>query len=212
MKTRLSILAIIFTLAFFNCKNESSVSLNYSYSDKPAVINCKGSDSLFVKEVLYTFENDILKAYDPTSNNLRRAYTTFLRNATNGRADYSKLVSDHTIEVYNALKTSDLWKNGSLNYDNKLFACIGENVSDKALNTTYNSLLSSGYMSNKLFGAPLAAKSGSLINDKYLSTFVALDFYFAHLEGITPQPEVPQMEKTDNGPVDFNKVPPPSAQ
>ena len=118
MKTRLSILAIIFTLAFFTCKNESSVSLNYSYSDKPAVINCKGSDSLFVKEILYTFENDIIKAYDPSSNNLRRAYTTFLRNATNGRVDYSKLVSDHTIEVYNALKTSELWKKRKPNLKN----------------------------------------------------------------------------------------------
>ena len=209
MKTQLSILAILLTFAFLSCKNESSttVQMNYQHSDKPSVVNCKGADSTLIKEVLYTFENDITKLYDPQNNNVNRAYSSFARVIPSGRIDYTKLVSEHTLEVYNALKTTSLWKDGGLNYENEFFSCLGENMKDPNLKTTYNSLISSGYMSNKLFGPPLANKSSAMANDKYLATFIALDFYFAHLEGVKPQPELPQIEKANDGPVDFNKVP-----
>lgn len=208
MKTRFSILTILVTFAFLSCKNESvAVKMDYNYSDQPSLIDCNISDSLLVKEALYTFESDIAKVYDPQSNNVRRAYSLFIRNASNGRVDYKKVVTEHSLEVYNALKNSDLWKDGGLNYKNDFFVCIGENIKDAQLKTTYNSLLSSDYMSNNLFGPALGSKANSVINDKYLATFVALDFYFAHLEGVTPQPKLPQAEKADNSPVDFNKTP-----
>lgn len=207
MKTRFSILTILATVAFLSCKNEPAVKINYNYSGQPSVVNCNGADSLLVKEALYTFESDIAKTYDPQNNNTRRAYSLFIRNAANGRIDYKKSVTNHTVEVYNALKNSTLWKGDGLNYENEFFTCVGENIKDPQLKTTYNSLISSGYMSNKLFGPPLATKANSVINDKYLATFIALDFYFSHLEGITPQPEAPQVEKADNRPVDFNKTP-----
>ena len=59
MKTRFSILAILVILAFLGCKNEPvAVKMNYEYSDQPSLVDCKGADSLLVKEVLYTFESD----------------------------------------------------------------------------------------------------------------------------------------------------------
>ena len=207
MKTKFITLAILVTFAFLGCKNESTVKLNYKYSDQPTLVTCNMADSLLIKEALYTFESDIAKVYDPQNNNIRRAYSLFVRNAASGRIDYKKSVTDHTVEVYNALKSSNLWKDGGLDYKNDFFNCIGENIKDPQLKTTYNSLISSGYMSNKLFGPALGSKVNSVMNDKYLGTFVALDFYFSHLEGITPQPELPKVEKADDAPVDFNKTP-----
>ena len=81
MKTKFSILAILVTFAFLGCKNESTVKINYDYSDQPSVVDCNAADSLLIKEVLYTFESDIAKVYDPQNNNIRRAYSLFIRNA-----------------------------------------------------------------------------------------------------------------------------------
>ena len=212
MKAKLSIVTLVLAFTFLGCKKKSSVNINYLYSDKPSVVDCKTTDSLLLKEALYTFENDLLNAYDPQQQNLRKAYPGFLRNVANGRLNYQQLVSEHAIEVFNGLKTSDLWKDGKLNYENKVFTCLGEGMKNGNLKTTYNALLSSGYMSNKLFGAPLATQYSTVMNDKYLATFVALDFYFSHLEGVVPAPPAPAPEKPGatnqaNKPVDFNKAP-----
>ena len=212
MKARLGIVAIVLTLIFFSCKKESSVTMNYEHSDKPSVVNCQTADSLLLKEALYTFETDIANAYDPQGKNLRRAVPTFIRNISSGRVDYNKLTSEHAVEVYNVLKSSQFWKDGGLDYNNSLFSCLGENIKYQSLKTTYNSLITSGYMNEKLFAAPLASKTNAVISDKYLATFIALDFYFSHLEGITPTPPAPKVEKANDGPVDFNKVPAKTAQ
>lgn len=208
MKAKLSIVTVVLACALFSCKKESSVNINYEYSDKPSVVDCKIADSLLLKEVFYTFENDILNAYDPQQKNPRKAYPSFLRNIPTGRINYEQIVSPHTIEVFNGLKQSSLWKDGKLDYKNDVFSCLGNGMNEGNLKTTYNALMNSGYMSNKLFGAPLATQYSSVMSDKSLATFIALDFYFSHLEGVTPTPKASEAQTNKaNQPVDFNKTP-----
>lgn len=211
MKTQLSILGIILSLTFLSCKQETTASIDFEYADKPQTIECKRVDTLLMKEAFYTFENDLLNFYDPQNKNQSRAYSSFIRIASTniGRVDFSKIATPRTIEIYNELKKdSDLWNGNSLNYEHPLFSCIGDNIKDQALNKTYNALISTSSMRADLFGAPLGAKYQQVNADKYLGTFVALQYYYANLANVTPQPkQEATINQPDNSPVDFNKVP-----
>ena len=213
MKTQLSILGIILSLTFLSCKqeNNSAANIDYEYADKPQPIDCKKVDTLLLKEAYYTFENDVTNFYDPQNKNITRAFTSFIRMASNNidRVDFSKIATPRTIEIYNTLKNdTDLWVGNNLNYEHPVFSCLGENIKDQALNKTYNALLSTGSMRADLFGAPLGQKSQQVNADKYLGTFVALQYYYANLANVTPQPkQKATLDQPDNSPVDFNKVP-----
>lgn len=212
MKTQLSILGIILSLTLLSCKQDATTAnIEFEYADKPQTLDCKKVDSLLLKEAYYTFENDLINFYDPQNKNQSRAYTSFVRFASTNisRIDFSKIATERTIEVYNALKEdTSLWNGNSLNYEHPLFSCIGDNIRDQALNKTYNALLSTGSMQPNLFGAPLSTKAQQVNADKYLGTFVALQYYYVNLANVTPQvkQEVKPIQQ-DNGPVDFNKVP-----
>lgn len=214
MKTQLSILGIILSITFLSCKQETTAHIDYQYANKPQIIECEKVDSLLLKEAFYTFENDLLDFYDPQNKNQSRAYSSFVRIAANNmsRIDFNKIASTRTMEVYNALKKdTGLWNGNNLNYEHPIFTCIGDNIRDQALNKTYNALISTGSMRADLFGAPLAAKYQQVNADKYLGIFVALQYYYANLAGVTPQPKQEvntlQSNQPDNSPVDFNKVP-----
>ncbi|HZW63584.1 MAG TPA: hypothetical protein VFF15_08090 [Flavobacteriaceae bacterium] len=209
MKTHLSLLVIIFTFIFLSCKQETA-SIDYTYADKPQLIDCKKTDTLLLKEAYYTFENDITNFYDPQNKNVSRAMASFIRIASSNasRIDFNKIATPRTIEIYNTLKAdTGLWNGENLNYEHPLFACIGEQIKDQALNRTYNALIDTGSMKASLFGAPLNAKFQQVTSDKYLATFVALQFYYANLANVTPQVKEEQKTQPDNSPVDFNKIP-----
>jgi len=184
MKTRIiKLLIVVFVFQLTSCKNEGKLP-EFKYADQPATVTCNANLDALLKEALYSFENDILEKHDPRGKNLTRAYRTFLNNALSNRGQYETTVSEHSKQLFEVLKTkSELWDLNSpvsnLNYSSDLVTCLGNNIKNKGLKSTFNSLTSTNFMSPKLFGEPL--KSASLTNDKNLATYAALEFYYAKL-------------------------------
>ncbi|WP_299555164.1 hypothetical protein [Seonamhaeicola sp.] len=214
MKFIVKTIAFTLTLILFNCKSETS-NLAYKFSNMPETIACGGSNTKLYQEALYAFEKDILDFYGKNNRNanalpnLTFAYNQFIRNAVYGRVPYESVVSEHTIEVFKALKNDNtLWDPSNtkshLSYDSPLIKCISENIKDQNLKTTFNSLLTINDLSPKLFGAPLTSKYGNALNDKYLASYIAFDLYYSRLFDM-------DFSKTNFGQpdttVDFNKVP-----
>ena len=205
-----SIITFLFTLILFNCKNDTALS-EYKYADKPIVLNCNNLNAKLYNEALYSFENDILSYYGGAGLNksLFRAYSQFIRYAVYNRVNYSELVSEHTLKVFEALKNDQtLWdvnnSKSHLNYSSPLIKCIAENIADKDLQKTFNALLTTNSMSPKLFGVPLLTRNKGAVKDKALASYMAFDLYYAKFFDIDfskinfDRPETP---------VDFNNAP-----
>ncbi|MDO5971698.1 hypothetical protein Q4Q35_17990 [Flavivirga aquimarina] len=210
MNLNFNIITLLLVLTLLNCKNDNSFS-DYKYTDKPIVLTCNDFNSKLYHEALYAFENDILKFYSKTGKNvsLTQAYGNFVRNASYKRVKYEDVISAHTLEVFKALKNENtLWDANNakshLNYNSSIVNCIANNIQDTALKTTFNALVTTNSMSPKLFGAPLNSKYRTVIKDKYLATYIALDLFYSKLFDIDfskvdldkPEPKV-----------DFNKKP-----
>lgn len=184
---KLTVVSIFLTV--FSCKNETqTVNLDYKFSETENVLNCINLDTKLFNEALLSFEDDIMKTYNTRNSDVRVAYTTFFRATQRNGVNYQELVSPHTMEVFEALKShSDLWTdNNQLNYNAEIFNCIGNNMQDKGLATTYKSLISTNSMRADLFGAPLQQKIKTANTDRYLATFMALDLFYAKLFKVDP--------------------------
>jgi hypothetical protein len=209
MKIKITLFVLLFTYTFFSCKKENSFT-DYKYTDKPDVLVCDNANSKLFQEALYSFEDDITNFYSKTNPNssLIQAYAQFTRNAVYGRIKYGDIISVHTVKVFEALKNeSDLWvaenATSRLNYNSNILNCISKNMQDKALKTTFNALISTNYMSPKLFGSPLMTKYNSALNDKYLATYIALDLFYAKLFDI----DLSAINFDKPEPLDFNVIP-----
>jgi len=209
MKTNFSILVFVLVSTLLSCKQEVTLA-EYKFSDKDMVINCGDKDSKLINEALYSFEDDITSFYKNKNNpngNLPLVYSQFLRNYSGRRINYEELVTPHTLEVFNVLKTrQDLWDLNSnvskLNYYGSFFSCIASNVQDKNLKPTLNALLTTHSMSPRMFTAPLLTQYRAVANDKYLSAYVAFDLFYAKLFDIDTTKVKEREEK-----VDFNQTP-----
>ena len=209
MKTKLKTSIFLLSIIFLNCKNEKTI--EYKFTNNPPALNCPNLNTKLYTEALYSFEDDILNFYGKNNPNpsLFMAYSQFTRNAIFGRLTYEDIVSQHTVEVFEALKKeSDLWDTKSrvshLKYDSDFFNCVAKNIADENLKTTLNSLISTNYMSPKLFGTPLTTKFSYALNDKALATYIAFEWYYAKLFDIDMNHL--NTEKTEPK-VDFNKLP-----
>ncbi|TYA84359.1 hypothetical protein [Seonamhaeicola marinus] len=217
MTSIFKLLALTLTVVLFNCKNET-IDMEYKFSNMPEAVTCEVTNKKLYQEALYSFEMDILNFYGKNNRNenalpnLTYAYNLFVRNAIYSRVPYESVVSQHSLEVFKALKNDNtLWDaentKSHLNYDSDVISCIAKNIKNENLNTSFNALLSIDDLSPKLFGAPLASNSKNALSDKHLATYIALDLYYSKLfdvdlTTIAPKAQEPKMEK-----VDFNKVP-----
>lgn len=187
MKTHIfKLLLVVFIFQLSSCKEETKLP-EFKYADQPVTINCNADLDALLKEAVYSFENDIIVKYDSNGKNLYRAYRSFLGEATYNRAKYETIVSEHSKQLFEALKTkSQLWdlENpvSKVNYNSNVIECIAKNMKESDLKVTFNSLTSVGSMSPQLFGAPL--RSANITNDKYICTYIALEFYYANLFNI----------------------------
>lgn len=209
MTLNFKFVTLLLVLTLLNCKKNNTLS-EYKYADKPLVLTCENINSKLYHEALYSFENDILQFYNKNnSQSLTQAYSQFIRAAAYGRVKYSDIVSGHTLDVFEALKNENtLWDatntKSHLNYNSTIVNCISNNIQDTALKTTFNSLISTNSMSPKLFGAPLINKYTATIKDKYLATYLALDFFYAKLFDVDLSKV--NLNKPESK-VDFNKKP-----
>ena len=180
-----SFFLITIALLTFSCTEDN---FDYKYSNQPDFLNCNHAHNNLLKEAYYTFDNDITAYYgkydaypNPISN-----YSKFIIKGVNGSARYFRLVTPHTKKVFEALKEIDgLWntngKDSFLNYNSEIITCIGDNIQDEDLKTTFKALISVNSMSPTVFGAPLIQKYQQLTTDKHLGLYAALDLYFERL-------------------------------
>lgn len=212
MNSKITLIAFLFMFTFLNCKKENSFS-NFKHADKPQTMTCDGINSKLYSEAVYTFEDDILAFYRQKNNsnlNLSQAYIQFMRDVNYGKAKYEDIISEHAVEVFKALKNeNELWDannpNSHINYKGRPFKCISNSIADENLKTTFNALISTNSMSPKLFSTPLMSKYRTILKDKPLAAYVALDMYYANLFGIDFTKI--NFEKPEQK-VDFNKLPP----
>lgn len=190
MKSSFKILSLLLVLLVFaGCEKEATLS-EYKYTEKDYSVKCEGVNTDLIKEALYSFEEDIMNHYAKNGNkNLSQAYSRTINLGIYGRAKYDEMVSPHTLEIFKILKEdSNLWKNEgdikTLNYNNEFVKCLAENISDKEIKTSFNSLLVTNSMRIELLGAELRRKSGFALKDKHLATYIALDYYYAKLFNI----------------------------
>lgn len=219
MNLKFKLFAFLLVFALFSCKKEAEEKTldTYKFSEKGIVLNCDEFDLKLLNEALFSFEDDILNAYGTTGQsstpNLTRAYSQFIRNAMYGRINYADIVSPHTAKVFEVLKSKqELWDlnnpNTTLNYNSAVISCISNNMIDKSLKATLNALLETNSMSPNLFGPALLSNYGAAIRDKYLSAYVALEFYYGKLFNV----DLLQVAEKPEAKVDFNKVPPQTPQ
>ena len=209
MNLKSTLFTFLLVTILFGCKQENTFS-DYKYSDKPEVIKCDGLNSKLYNEVLYSFEDDILKFYQQKKANttLVQAYSQFIRAAVYSRYKLEEIPSKHTLDVFEALKNeSDLWDaentKSHLNYNGTAINCIANNINDVNLKTTFNALLSSNSLSPKLFGAPLVSKYRNALSDKYLALYIALEYYSELFDIDLSKVNLNKPQQK----VDFNKVP-----
>lgn len=211
MKTLLNLTVITLFLSVLSCKKEDKVAdFNYKFIETENVLNCPNVDTQLYYEALMSFEDDIFKTYNTRNSDIRVAYTTFFRTVQRNGVNYEELASPHTMVVFEALKNdSDLWTdNNKPNYNADIFKCIGENMTDKGLATTYKALISTNSMKPELFGAPLQNKIKTANSDRYLATYVALDLFYSNLFNVDPTkvteniaPELPKYRTEPGKPI-----------
>lgn len=210
MNSNLKLIALFLGITLLSCKNENTLT-EFKYSEKPIALTCSDINSKLYNEALYSFEDDILTFYskDKPNFSLIQAYSQFIRNATYGNVKYEEIISEHTSNIFKALKQdNDLWDANNtkshLNYNSKLIKCIAGNIKDENLKTTFNALISTNSMSPKLFGAPLNTKYRNVLSDKFLASYVAFDLFYANLFNIDFS-KVNFDKPVEK--VDFNKIP-----
>ncbi len=198
MKAR-HITLLLSTIILFATACAESDTFEYKYADKEDTIKCNNASvsTPLLKEALYAFEDELTANYSRNSNNLSQAYNYYLSTGISGQVPDVNAVSEHTRKVIEQLKKEkDLWivENGkyTLDYDNDLITCLGDNFLNGNIQTTFRALISTNSMSARLFGAPLRTQIRNATRDKSLATFVALDMYYSRLMD-----------------VDFSKIPPP---
>lgn len=176
----------LFTLFFLmtNCVEKDQ--LVYKYTNQPDTIKCSNTtvNIPLLKEALYSFEEDMTNHFAKNTGNRAQGYSIFINTISSGRALEPSKVSAHSRKIIEQLKKEEgLWVNTDgvyhLDYQSDLVKCLGDNIIDTNLQTTFRALLSTNSMSPKIFSAPLRTKIRNLQSNKFLSTYVALDLYYS---------------------------------
>nr|WP_321226428.1 hypothetical protein [uncultured Psychroserpens sp.] len=193
MKFKLVLVAIC--LCVFNCKEDTKtqeqtpskiVDFDYKFPSVQKLVDCEGLDNGLYQEAMQSFEEDIANYYTPEKPILSRAYSLFVSQAIANKVDYSKLVSDHSKKVLEALEQDKtLWTtnpDGSkINYNHPIFKCIAKNIKDEQLQKTFSALIDTNSMSLRMFGDQLKRKTFGMKDDKYLATYVALELFYGKI-------------------------------
>lgn len=210
MNLKFKLIACFVLITLFSCKKEAEEKTldDYKFSEKGIVLNCDNFDVKLLNEALFSFEDDILNAYGQNNPNLTRAYSQFIRNALYNRVKYTDVVSPHSAKIFEVLKSKqELWDmenpDTKLNYDSSVISCISNNMLDKSLKTTLDALIETNSMEPKLYGPALQSNYGAVIRDKYLSAYVALEFYYGKFFDV----DLSKVSEKPEPKVDFNKVP-----
>lgn len=188
MKSYIKLFTVaLVAITFSNCKNNEVKLSEYKYADKTFDMACNQIDTLLLKEAVFSFEDDISNFFERNGRkNLAQAYSKTVNLVVYKRAQYRDMVSDHTREVFDILKTQNgLWHTTTdgttLNYDHPFVQCLASHIQDKDIKTTFNALLSTNSMRQDIFADAIRRKSSYALRDRYLATYIALDLYYGKL-------------------------------
>jgi len=184
MKSRFTLL--IATVFLITGCNEDK--FEYRYADKEDTIKCNNGsvNTQLLKEAYYSFEEDLKQYFSKNTANPAQGYNMLIAMTTSGKGPEPTNTSAHVRSVMAALKKEkDLWVNDNgtyrLNYNSDTVTCLGENIQDEELRTTFDALVSTNSMNSKIFASPLRTKIRNIQTDKFLATFIALDLFYAKL-------------------------------
>ncbi|MDO6598135.1 hypothetical protein Q4512_14520 [Oceanihabitans sp. 2_MG-2023] len=189
----IKLLLLTIIINFSSCKKQKSSFADYQFNNEVQVINCGDLDNELLNEALYSFEKDFVPFYDLLQQNPIRAYNTFTKQATGKKIDPTLFASKHSVALANALKESGFITGKGVNYNNPLIKCIAENMKKEGIKTTFNALVATNSFSKQLFNPALQTKTHKVNGDKYLSLYVALEYFYV------------EILKTDFTNVDFNR-------
>ncbi len=217
MKLKFRLAVFVLVTLLFNCENgsKSKTLEEFKFTGKGIVVSCNDFDVKLMNEALFSFEEDILRFYGNVSNSpssnpsLTRAYTQFIRDAINSRVKYKDILSPHSVKIFEVLKSNqELWNTSNkLNYNHPVISCISDNIIDKNLQTTFKALLETNSLNARLIGPALQSNYGAVYRDKYLSSYLALEFYYGRLFDVDLSMVTEKKEEPKDAPVDFNVVP-----
>lgn len=177
---------------FVGCQNDTLV---YKYQDYPDVLpNCEVPNQALLKEAIYSFENDLFDyIFDKERIQIAKAYAKFIGPAVKGEQDYDRVVSTHSLRVFEELKKEGyLWDTegrfSNVNYNTELFNCIAENIQYSEVRVPMMNLLKVNSMRSDLVLNTAARRQSAITSDVYMKTFIALELYYGKFFGmeITP--------------------------
>ena len=182
----------LLSLLVWSCGSE----LKMKYQDRPQPIDCPGADKALLHEALYSFQEDIAKAYnykkfDPKEHlYVVNGYRYFVHKGGLGEANYAELMSDHTEAVLRELKKEPIWSDqegySNLDYKSPYVECVLSNIKNRDMQETFASLNEINSMSPKLTAEPLRRNVNEVANDPYLAMYIALDYYYNYLLDLEP--------------------------
>ncbi len=184
--TSLIFFSLLFLFALLTSSN--SPKLEYKYSAQAYDITCDEIDQKLLKEALYSFEDDIQNKYTPKYTNTFEAYRQYLFVGMSGKAPYSEIASEHSLQIMQELKKQDeLWIHDltaqkiRLNYRHPLIACLIENFTNEDLKMTIKALDENNALNTEILDSRMKSLVKVMQTDKYLATYVALDSYYGRL-------------------------------
>ena len=170
-----------------------SQGFQYKYDKKPAQVNCPGANTKLLNEALYSFFDDITAYYISNSNDpsmqgisTYEAYANYAYSGALGTADFGSIASEHTIKVMNELKKeTQLWDKkpamSNLNYDSELVGCLIENIKNKDMKTSIQSLHAANSLTPKLMAERFRMQIKDALDDPNYGMYIALDTYYQYV-------------------------------
>lgn len=179
----------IFSIGLIGCTS----SINYKYQNKPKAVGCDGANSDLLHEALYSFEDDIetyynVRKFTPgTSISIQYGYANYVYLGARGEADFEGIVSKHSRDIYEALKSeTDLFIQSKgavqLDYKHPFVKCLIENIQNDDIKSTMESLILTNSMSSEIMSSPIRINSRDAISDKNFAMYLALDAFYKFLD------------------------------
>ncbi|MEJ6792700.1 MAG: hypothetical protein QNK89_08255 [Lacinutrix sp.] len=212
------LLALLILVIFSNCDNSKTI--DYKYIENPNPLACDYECGDLYKEAVFSFENDIINTYDPKFKNPAKSYSSFINYRLRGTMKVKDVASEHSLKIAKALKKDNsIWTTSNgltvINKSHPLVDCIANNIKDKDIKATFNSLLATNSLKPSLI-LPLLSNSSRYIQaDGSLKSYVALELFYSQLLDVelkdlkNPNPQPEPAKPSVNG-FNTNKTPKPA--
>lgn len=177
------IIAVLLLILATACDKKPELALQFSEREQSIV--CDDENNKLLNEALYTFEADLIQAYDPESKLLVSAYGRFMYVGFSGTAEYDRIVSEHALDIREALVADGIIEveggSGYVNYKHPALKCIINNLEDKGLSLTLQALIDTNTMNPKLFNSRMRNFGREAATNRYTAMYVALETYYKQL-------------------------------